>query len=69
MREYILLAVNIIFTIGLFVYAYDPKEEYVAVGVELECLNVGGVKSLCAQCLTRSTFVDPYKGYLINSSS
>jgi hypothetical protein len=40
MKEYILIVVNILFTIGLFLYAYDSKEEYVQVGTEVDCLNL-----------------------------
>ena len=40
MKEYILLLANIFFTIGLYFYAYDSKEEYVKVGTEVECLNI-----------------------------
>lgn len=69
MKEYILLAINIFFTVGLYMYAYDPKEEYVRVDAEVECLNLDLEVTLCAQCLTRSVFVDAYLGYVINSTT
>lgn len=69
MKEYILLIINIFFTIGLYMYAYDSKEEYIKVDSEVECLIIDLDVTLCAQCFTRSVFADPYKGYIVNSTT
>lgn len=69
MKEYIFLVLNIIFTVVLYHYAYEPQKDYLAIGSELQCLDNGEDKTLCAQCLSRSESMDHSKGYLINSSS
>jgi hypothetical protein len=55
MKEFILLALNIILTIGLLYYAFDESKEYLSVGSQLECIDFPAAgKSLCAQCISRT---------------
>ena len=66
MKGYFFLAFNILVTIALFAYLYDPDFEYTLVIPHTECLNFQPLKqALCAQCITKTSFNNYHKGLVL----